>query len=237
MKLSIIIPVFNEEKTIKHILERVENVSLKNVEKEIIIVDDGSTDQTPKIIKEIAKKNTHIFIRHKKNSGKGSAIQSGFHKATGDYILIQDADLEYDPSYIPSLLIPILKKKARVVYGTRLNRLPNITREERTLQFFIHYFGNRFLSFMVSILYGAWLTDIETGYKMIPKEFLNEMTILSKGFDIEAEITVKLLKKGYSISEVPIQANPRGYNEGKKLQTIPEGLRALKIILTYKLFD
>jgi dolichol-phosphate mannosyltransferase len=234
MKLSIIVPVFNEEKTIKHILDRLQNFTLPGVKKEIIIVDDGSTDKTAKILALVLRsKNDFLSISHKKNLGKGSAIRSGIQKASGDYILIQDADLEYDPSYIPRLLTPLIDKKADVVYGTRLKRLPNITKEERTIQFLTHYIGNRFLSFLVSLLYRTWLTDIETGYKVFPSQFMKTIPLSSKGFEIEAEITVQLLKNGYTIVEVPITTNPRGYEEGKKLKTIPDGIKAVKMIVKH----
>lgn len=235
MRLSIIIPVYNEEKTIKKVLENLIKIPLDKVKKEIIIIDDGSTDKTQEIIAEFLKKQTEIIsIQHRQNKGKGSAIRSGIEKAHGDYILIQDADLEYDPIYISHLLQPLLGKKANVVFGTRLNRLPNFLKDEKTPLFMLHYFGNRFLSFMVSMLYGAWLTDIETGYKVLPQKFMKEMNFCATGFEIEAEITVKLLKKGYTIMEVPISTVPRGYQEGKKLKAIPEGIKAVKMILKHR---
>lgn len=234
MKLSIIIPVFNEEKTIKSIIIKIEKIALEKIEKEIIIINDGSTDTTGKVLVEMLERNDKIiYIHHKENSGKGAAIRSGIKKAKGDYILIQDADLEYDPYYIPSLIEPILKRTAMVVYGTRLKRLPNFLREEKTPLFMIHYFGNRFLSLLVSILHRTWLTDIETGYKILPKKFIKEIEFSATGFEIEAEITVKLLKKGYTILEVPIKTKPRGYGEGKKLRTIPDGIKAISMILRH----
>jgi hypothetical protein len=142
--------------------------------------------------------------------------------------------LEYDPKFIPDLIKPILTNKTQVVYGTRLNRWPHIGREERTIRFFIHYFGNRFLSFLVSVLYGTWVTDIETGYKVLPKKFIKQVHMFSHGFEIEAEITVQLLKKGYTIVEVPITTNPRGYDQGKKLETIPDGIKAVSMIVKHK---
>ncbi len=174
------------------------------------------------------------MLHNTKNQGKGAAIATGVKSATGDYILIQDADLEYDPSYISSLLKPVLEKKAEIVYGTRLRRWPHFNREEKTFQFFLHFVGNRMLSLLTSILYTHWITDIETGYKLIPKKILESLQIKSKTFDFEAEVTAKLLKKGYKIMEVPITTTPRGYEEGKKLQTVKDGVIALKTLIQYR---
>ncbi len=238
MKLSIIIPVYNERFTIEKVLSYLEKVSVPpSIEKEYIVVDDGSTDGTKERIKTFLKKrNKHTwkYVFHSKNQGKGKAIQSGIKKADGSYMLIQDADLEYDPKYIVALLKPLSDKQSLVVYGTRLKRLPNFLKEEKHPLFIAHYFGNRFLSLLVSILYWTWLTDIETGYKLIPMKFMKEMKIESTGFEIEAELTVKLLRKGYSIFEVPIVTIPRGYNDGKKLKAIPEGIKAVKLIVKYR---
>lgn len=238
MKLSIIIPIYNERKTVEKVLTLLEQVSFpEEVKKEYIVIDDGSVDGTQDLLKNILKdKDTSIWksVFHTKNKGKGAAIRSGIQKATGDYILIQDADLEYHPKYIPSLLHHLLQNKAQVIYGTRLKRLPNFSKEESNPLFVMHYLGNRFLSFLVSVLYNTWLTDIETGYKLLPAKYVKEMTLSSHGFDIEAEITVKLLKKGYTIKEVPIVTKPRGYKEGKKLHAIPEGIKAVKIIVIHK---
>lgn len=234
MKLSIIVPVYNEEKTIQEIIKQLAKVSLKTIQKEIIIVNDGSTDATKKNLFAIKSKfPSLVYLEHKKNAGKGAAIASGIKKATGTYVLVQDADLEYNPQSIPQLLKPVLKKEDIVVYGTRLNRMPNIHEEERTPLFLLHFLGNRLLSLLVSIFYGTWLTDIETGYKLVPKKIFEEFTINSQGFDFEAEVTVKLLKNKYTIIEVPIKTNPRDYTQGKKLQTIPEGIKALGIIFSH----
>lgn len=233
MKLSIIIPVYNEEKTILQILERVRRVSFP-VKKEIIIVDDGSSDSTREKLKTI--KDLKVIL-HKKNQGKGAAVKTGIKNSTGDYIIIQDADLEYDPNQIIDLLLPILNKKAKVVYGTRIKRLPNLSKEERTLQFLIHYFGNRFLSLVTSVLYGQWITDMETCYKLFPKNALNGVKLNAKGFELEPEITAKLSKKGFKIFEVPISANPRGYDEGKKINTAKDGFKALLYLFKYRFID
>ena len=231
MKLSIIIPVFNEEKTIGKILERVRDEQIPKVTKEIIIVDDGSTDTTKEILKKI--KDLKIIF-HEKNQGKGAAVKTGIKNATGDYIIIQDADLEYDPKYIKYLLEPILKGEAIVVYGTRLNRMPNLKGEEKNLQFLTHYLGNRFLSLLTSILYGQFITDMETGYKLFPKSALSGIKLNARGFELEPEITAKLLKKKYKIFEVSIKAVPRGYDEGKKINTVTDGLKAFWYLLKYR---
>jgi len=230
MKLSIIVPVFNEEKTILQILERLKKADIP-VPCEIIIVDDGSTDGT----REKLKKNKGAkIILHKNNQGKGAAVKTGIKNATGDYILIQDADLEYNPNQIKDLLKPILENKANVVYGTRLNRAPHLKKEEARHLFIIHYFGNRFLSLVTSVLYGQWLTDMETCYKLFPKKAISSIKLNAKGFEFEPEVTAKLLKQGYKIKEVSITTTPRGYDEGKKLNTIKDGSIALWSLIKYR---
>ncbi len=234
MKLSIIIPVFNEEKTVREILKKVLDLKLDDIEKEVVVVDDGSTDKTRQILEQI--KNAKIIL-HKKNKGKGAAVKTGIENSIGDYIIIQDADLEYDPKYMKDLIKPIKDGKAKVVYGTRLNRMPNIKGEERNLQFLLHYFGNRFLSLITSILYGQLITDMETCYKLFPRSAVSKMNLNARGFEFEPEITAKLLKRGYKIIEIPIKTNPRGYDEGKKLNTIRDGSKALWNLLKYRILD
>lgn len=235
MKLSIIIPVFNEEKTVDLILEKVYKVKIKNIEKQIIVINDGSTDDTEKIVKEIIRNKKEIrLISHKKNQGKGSAVKTGIKMATGDYILIQDADLEYDPQQYEKLLTPILENKTKVVYGTRLKRLPNLKRDENNFRFLLHYIGNKALSLLTSILYKQWITDMETCYKIFPKNDIKNIRLNSKGFEFEPEITAKLLKSGLKIYEVPITTTPRNYKEGKKLNTIRDGVKAVKALIKYR---
>lgn len=234
MKLSILIPVYNEEKTIERLLKKVNDISILDVEKEIIVIDDGSTDRTSKLIEKLHKEGKIILIKHDRNQGKGAAIRSGLNHATGDYTIIQDADLEYDPADIASLLTPIIEKKTEVVYGTRLRRLPNFKRDERTIRFFIHYIGNKMLSIITSVFYGQWITDMETGYKLIPTKVMKTLKLNSTGFEMEPEITAKLLKKRYRIYEVSISTNPRGYKEGKKLNTVKDGFRALWALIKYR---
>ena len=239
MKLSIIIPVFNEEKTILNVLRQINSIEIHGVKKEIIVVDDGSTDATASVISNIKYQKSNIkIVHHRKNQGKGAAVRTGIEHATGDYILIQDADLEYNPKDIVRLIAPIKNNNSKTaVYGTRLKRLPNFLRDERTPRFFLHYLGNRMLSLLVSILYGQWITDMETCYKLFPKKAVDRMMLNSKRFDFEPEITAKLLKRGYRILEVPIKTNPRGYKEGKKLNTFKDGTIALWTLIKYRFFD
>jgi glycosyltransferase involved in cell wall biosynthesis len=235
MILSIIIPVFNESKTILEILDRVIAIKIPNFQKEIILVDDGSTDGTREKIAKAKLKGVKVFL-HKANQGKGAAVKTGIKQAKGDYIIIQDADLEYDPRSIKNLTAQISGEKS-VIYGSRLNRMPHLNKEEKKHLFIIHYFGNRFLSLVTSILYGQWITDMETCYKLFPKAAVSKMKINARGFEFEPEVTSKLLKRGYKIKEVPIIATPRGYDEGKKLNTIRDGSKALWYLLKYRFTD
>jgi dolichol-phosphate mannosyltransferase len=236
MKLSIIVPVYNEEKTILEILDRVKKEPIPGVEKEIIVVDDGSKDKTRQKLDSL-KDSGFKIIFHEKNGGKGAAVRTGIQNATGDYIIIQDADLEYHPKFIKDLIKPILEKKADVVYGTRLNRMPHLRGEEAKHLFILHYFGNRFLSLVTSLMYGQWITDMETCYKLFPKKAMNGIVLHARGFELEPEITSKLLKKGYKIKEVSISVIPRGYDEGKKLNTVRDGLKALWSLVKYRFSD
>ncbi len=233
MKLSIIIPVFNEQKTIAKVIKAVDRVEIPKASKEIIVVDDGSTDKT---VSEIDKSKVRFFA-NVKNMGKGAAVRKGIENAKGDYLIIQDADLEYDPNFIPILFDYIQTGKAKVVYGTRLRRLPHLKKEEKKGRFLLHYFGNRFLSLTTSVLYGSWLTDMETCYKLFPRRAVSGMKLNSRRFDFEPEITAKLLKKGYKILEVPITTVPRDYSEGKKLRTVHDGSIALYTLLKYRFFN
>jgi len=240
MKLSILIPVYNEEKTVLQLLEKVVKVRFNEVEREIIVVEDGSSDNTKQKIQAF-EKNTKVknlkFFYHKKNMGKGAAVRTGIKQATGEYIIIQDADLEYDPQQIVKLTIPILEKKAEVVYGTRLNRLPDFKGEQKTFQSFIHYVGNKFLSLLTSIIYLQWITDMETCYKLFPKKAAADLKLKARGFEFEPEITAKLLKKGYKIHELPISTTPRSYKEGKKISTFKDGFRACWYLIKYRFVD
>lgn len=225
MKISIIIPAYNEEKSIKEIINRVKSIKLK-IQKEIIVVDDCSTDSTPNFLKDIKDINA---ITHSINLGKGAAIKSALKHATGDLILIQDADLEYNPKDYPVLLEPLIKDECDAVYG---NRFPLYSGNKLS----INYFGNRFLSFLTMLLYGKSLADMETGYKVFKKEVIKNISLKARGFDFEPEITAKLLKKNYQIKEVPINYNPRSKKDGKKI-TLLDGVKAAFYLLKYRFMD
>lgn len=216
MKLSVIVPVFNEEKTINLILEKVFKAYLsKKLEKEIVVVDDCSGDKTGKLLSEWGNKIK--LIRHAKNLGKGAAVKSGLKEANGEIIIIQDADLEYDPTYYPVLLKPILEKNAKVVYGSRLTNYPLRLWGKSKTVLPLHLIANRFLTLLTNLLYGSNLTDMETCYKVFKQDVLEKVSLKSNGFEIEPEITAKILKQGFKIIEIPITVSPRGYKEGKKI--------------------
>lgn len=232
MKLTIIIPVYNEEKTIAKVIDQLKKVDIGKIHKEIIVVDDGSTDKT---ISKINKRGIKL-VELKKNKGKGNAIREGIKKATGDFITIQDADLEYDPKYFRFLMEPIVFGDATAVYGTRLKRLPN--REiEKTNRMLFHFLANRALSLLTSILFLTWLTDVETCYKIFPAGLFKKYKLRSDDFMIEVEITAKLLKSGNRIMELPISAHPRDYKEGKKFKTLRDGSGAFIGILKFRFID
>ena len=231
MKLSIIIPAFNERKTILKVINKVKKVKLNNVKKEIIIIDDFSKDNTKEILTKLKNKNIKIFF-HQKNQGKGAAIRTGLKHATGDVILIQDADLEYNPEEYPRLLKPIIENKTKVVYGSRLEAI----RKNLKNMYKLHYIGNLFLTIMTNILYGTKITDMETGYKVFRKEVIKGMKLRAKRFDFEPEITAKILKKGYKIKEVPIDFVGRKFKEGKKI-TWRDGIKALYYLVKYRFVD
>jgi len=233
MLLSIIIPAFNEIKTISEVIER---VAATPYEKEIIIVDDGSTDGTRDYLEEIRQKAKEDgrgqlkIIFHEKNMGKGAAIRTGIKHAQGDIIIIQDADLEYDPRDYPVLLEPILEDKADVVYGSRFLGGPH-----RVLYFW-HYVGNQMITLLSNMFTDLNLTDMETGYKVFRKEAIKDIEIRSNRFGFEPEITAKIAKKGLRVYEVPISYYGRSYQEGKKI-TWKDGLKAIFTILKYNLFS
>ncbi len=227
-KVSIIIPVFNEEKTLQQVLTKVKATKIK-ANKEIIVVNDASRDNSADILNNT--KGIRVF-HHQINKGKGAAIRTGLNQATGSIILIQDADLEYSPNEYPQILAPILDKKARVVYGSRIAALKRDTKD----MYWMHYFGNRFLSFTTSILYGKQVTDMETCYKVFRRDVLKGMVLRCKRFDFEPEITAKILKKGYHIFEVPISFHARKFNEGKKI-TWKDGVKALFYLVKYRIMD
>jgi glycosyltransferase involved in cell wall biosynthesis len=228
MKLSIVIPVYNEKNTIEKIIGRVQSVNLE-LDKEILLVDDGSTDGTQEILRKLETDEVKIFI-HEKNQGKGKALQTGFSKASGDFVIIQDADLEYDPKEYPQLLAPLLDGRADAVYGSRFLGGPH-----RVL-FFWHYLGNKMLTTFSNMLSNLNLTDMETCYKVFRKEILDKITLKSKRFGIEPEITLKLAKLKCRIYEVPISYSGRDYSEGKKIGW-KDGVAAIFHIIRFKFFD
>lgn len=230
MTLSIIIPVYNEKKTIAEVLKRVKKVKIIGIKKEIIIIDDASTDGTGEILKKLKLKNPDLKIfYHQKNQGKGVAIKTGLSKVTGDLVIIQDADLEYDPQDISKLLKPIMDGRAKVVYGSRF------TGEHRNMLFW-HMIGNKFLTFLVNITYNTTLSDMEVCYKLFKKEVLKDIFLKEKRFGFDPEITVKVLKRGYRIYEVPVSYSGREFIEGKKI-TWKDGLRVLWVLFKYRFFE
>lgn len=236
MKLSIIIPTFNEEKTIAEVIKKVAKVKLpKKITKEIIVVDDGSTDNSQNEIKKNTLKDLK-FVIHEKNLGKGAAVRTGINIATGDFVIIQDADLEYDPHYYQYLLEPILNKECEVVFGTRLKNYPlNLWGKNKTV-LPTHLIANRFLTTLTNILYGSNLTDMETGYKLFPLKKVKALDLKEQDFGFEPEITVKLLKKAVKILEIPIETKPRSYKEGKKIG-FKDGLKAVWLLFKYKFIN
>tara|TARA_B100001057_G_scaffold218841_1_gene219038 strand:+ start:363 stop:1055 length:693 start_codon:yes stop_codon:yes gene_type:complete len=230
MKLSVIIPCYNEEKTIEEIVEKVLKFNL--FKKEIIIVDDCSTDKTKKIIESLANENKIIrYFFLEKNLGKGSALKRGFKEATGDIILIQDADLEYDPKDYPLLIKPFQETDADIVYGSRF-----LGGEYVRLHFFWHYLANRLLTLATNIITNLNMSDMETGYKVFKRDVIQSIEIKEKSFGVEPEITVKLARKKFIFYEVPISYRGRSYEEGKKI-TIKDAFKAIYCIFRYKFFD
>jgi glycosyltransferase involved in cell wall biosynthesis len=238
-RLSIIIPVYNEEKTIALILDRINEVKLiRNIEKEVIIVNDCSYDNTEQTIQNYVSHNSHLtinyfkYLKHEKNLGKGAAIHTGISEATGEYLLIQDADLEYDPGEYNILLKPIVLGSADVVYGSRL-----MGGNPHRILFFWHSIGNRFLTFISNMLTNLNLTDMETGYKLFRTDIIQRIQLQEKRFGFEPEVTAKVAKTpGIRIYEVGISYYGRTFAEGKKIGW-KDGVRAIYCILKYGLFN
>ena len=230
IKLSVIIPCYNEEKTIFLIVEKIKKI--KNLTIEIIIVDDCSTDTTSDVLKNISQVYPDIkIIRHEHNSGKGSAIQSGIKLVTGNIVLIQDADLEYDPSDYHNLLQPFIETDADVVYGTRFKGGKYIR-----LHFFWHYLANKILTTITNIVTNLNMSDMETGYKVFKSDIIKSLKLNENSFGIEPEITVKLAKKKYIFYEVPISYHGRSYEQGKKI-TLKDAFIAIYCIFKYRWFS
>lgn len=229
--LTVIIPVFNEKATIVEILRRVAAVPIP---KEIIVVDDGSTDGTREILQRLGR-DSHPYgdlkvVFHKKNCGKGAAVRTGISQVRGQTVIIQDADLEYDPREYPQLLGPILDGRADVVYGSRFLGGPH-----RVLYFW-HYLGNKLITLLSNLLTNLNLSDMETCYKAFRREVLQSIRLKSNRFEFEPEITLKVAKKGYRVYETPISYSGRSYAEGKKI-TWMDGLKTLWALLRFRLFD
>ena len=243
MKVTILIPVYNEQATLREILHRVRSVNLSVdaahstylegpivLEREIVLVDDGSTDGSEEILHEEAAKGDIKVVFHGHNRGKGAAVRTGIQAATGDILLIQDADLEYDPRDYLSLLLPILEKRAEVVYGSRFLGGP------RTAMLFWHMLANKLITLMTNVLYNAILSDVETCYKVFRADLIKAIPLRSNRFEIEPEITAKVLKRGHRIYEVPISYTGREYTEGKKIG-LKDAFEAVWALLKYRFVD
>ena len=241
MKLSIVMPVYNEIGTIADIIQRVRAVDLKvpvgygpedgavvELDREIVVVDDGSTDGTRRILRALEDRLGVTVILHERNQGKGAAVRTGLDHASGDVVLIQDADLEYDPRDFPALLQPILENRSQVVYGSRFRGGPT------KAMFFWHMLGNRFLTLVTNVLYNTILSDMETCYKVFTREVAEQLDLKAPGWGFDPEITAQILKRGYRIYEVPISYTGREFEEGKKISW-RDGLTVLWTLIKYRL--
>ncbi len=225
MKLSVIVPVYNEENNIKEVVKKVEKV---NIDKEIIIVDDGSTDKTSQILNYFKGKDIKVFTLAN-NSGKGVAIREGLRRVRGDLVLIQDADLEYDTNDYHTLVKPIMTGKAEVVYGSRFRGKIKYMQPS-------HFIANKLLTFVTNLLYGAEITDEATCYKVFKTELIKKIPLKCKRFEFCPEVTAKILKRGVKITEVPISYKARTIKEGKKL-SLWDGWEAVFTLIKYRLMD
>lgn len=227
MKLSVVIPVYNEVNNIREILKRVRSTGRAS---EIVVVDDCSQDGTRAVLQELDGSDGLRLILHEHNQGKGAAVRTGLQHAQGDVILIQDADLEYNPHDYPALLQPIEDGTTDVVYGSRFLGGP------RRAVMYWHMVANKLLTFMTNILYDAILSDMETGYKVFRREVVEGLKLRANRFDFEPEFTAKILKRHHRIYEVPISFNPRDYSEGKKIK-LGDAFQAVWALLKYRFFD
>ena len=237
MVVSIIVPVYNERETIRDILSQVRDVELvipsasgeMTLDKEIIVIDDGSDDGTRDILAEEKKKGDLLLFFHRRNRGKGAAVRAGISRSTGEIVLIQDADLEYDPRDYPKLLQPIIEGRVVVVYGSRFLG-------PRKAMLFWHMLGNKLLTLTTNVLYNAILSDMETCYKVLDGDLARSLDLKSNGWGIDPEITAKVLKRGHRIFEVPISYYGREYYEGKKISW-RDGFTVLWTLLKYRIVD
>jgi glycosyltransferase involved in cell wall biosynthesis len=226
LKVSVVVPVYNEERTIRELVERVQAVP---VEKEIIAVDDYSTDGTREVLKELAREGKIRLFFHKQNMGKGAACRTGIKQITGDVVIIQDADLEYDPADYPDLLKPIEQGRSKVVYGSRFLG-------PHKAMYFWHTVGNKMLTLIANILFDTTLTDMETCYKVFTADIAHGLKLKSNRWGFDPEITAKILKQGYRIYEVPISYTGREFWEGKKISW-KDGFTIVRTLIKYRFFD
>lgn len=227
LKLSVIIPVFNEASTIQEVLQKVRQV---HVDKEIIVINDGSTDATGEILEKERKDPVTVIYNSLINIGKGAGVRIGLEHARGEIVIVQDADLELDPEEYPLLIEPILRGKTKVVYGSRFLKAPFL---QLLFRWGAGYLANWFLTSFTNLLYGSHLTDMETAYKVFHRDVIREIRLESLGFEIEPELTAKVLKLGHTILEIPIAYHPRTNEQGKKIRWV-DGLHALFTLLKYR---
>lgn len=229
-KLTVIIPVYNEEKTIAEVIQRVREADVGDLDLEVIVVDDASQDDTRKVL---SNDTDLTVILHERNLGKGGAIKTGLQVATGDIVIIQDADLEYNPEDFRNLLAPILAGDTEFVMGSRFLIQDQHYHWRRRQVFLTHYIGNKVIIWLTNILYWNRATDYEGCYKAVTRRFLSSLTILSNGFEFDNELICKALRLGCPIVEVPIRYNPRGYKDGKKI-TLKHGFKMLWTIIKWR---